>query len=79
MVYMMTHHELDVKGKLCPMPVIKSQNLAKKLPSGDSVTVIATDPGALHDVPSWCRISNHELIDIQEKNGEIHITFKIRG
>lgn len=59
------------------MPVIKSQNIIKQANDGDLVTVIATDPGALQDVPTWCRISNHELIETKESNGEIHITFKV--
>jgi tRNA 2-thiouridine synthesizing protein A len=54
--------DLDCRGLLCPLPVIK---LAKALPTvaiGDTVTVIADDPAAATDIPAWCRLRNQELV-----------------
>jgi tRNA 2-thiouridine synthesizing protein A len=54
--------DLDCRGVLCPLPVIK---LAKALPTvaiGDTVTVIADDPAAATDIPAWCRLRNQELV-----------------
>lgn len=59
----MTKYILDVSYLLCPMPVIKTQNKAKELTAGDELEVICTDPGALQDIPAWCRIFNHEVIE----------------
>ncbi|MCC5013656.1 MULTISPECIES: sulfurtransferase TusA family protein [unclassified Legionella] len=73
----MPHFELDARRLLCPMPVIKAQNMAKKLNHGDTLTIIATDPGAQHDLPSWCRINGHKLIDCIHKDDEIHITLQL--
>jgi tRNA 2-thiouridine synthesizing protein A len=75
----MAHYELDVCRLLCPMPVIKTQNLAKNLQHGDTLTVIATDPGTLHDLPCWCRINGHEIVDCKNSNGVIYITLKLQG
>jgi len=33
----------------------------------------STDPGAKSDIPAWCRINGHEVIDIQEVEYEIII------
>lgn len=73
----MPHYELDARRLLCPMPVIRAQNLAKKLQHGDTLTVIATDPGAKHDLPCWCRINGHQLLDCEDKEGEIHMTLQL--
>lgn len=53
--------ELDARGLLCPMPVIRAQDAIKKLPQGATLHLTATDPGTLHDIPAWCRIHGHEV------------------
>jgi tRNA 2-thiouridine synthesizing protein A len=73
----MSHYEVDARRLLCPMPVIKMQNLTKNLLHGDTVTLIATDPGARYDLPSWCRINGHQLVESKEIDGEIHLTVKL--
>jgi tRNA 2-thiouridine synthesizing protein A len=73
----MAKYELNVRRMLCPMPVIKTQNKVKELHNGDILTVIATDPGARHDVPSWCRMYGHEVIECKFEDDELYITIKI--
>ncbi|GAA1682531.1 hypothetical protein GCM10009745_28550 [Kribbella yunnanensis] len=58
--------ELDCRGLLCPLPVIK---LAKALPTvavGETVTVLADDPAAATDIPAWCRMRSQELVSAAE-------------
>ncbi len=73
----MSHHQLDARRMLCPMPVIRTQNFVTTLPAGDTVDVLCTDPGALHDIPAWCRIHGHEIINTQEQDGELIITVRV--
>lgn len=73
----MAHYELNARRLLCPMPVIKTQNMVKTLNHGDTITVFATDPGAHHDLPCWCRINGHQMIESKEIDEEIHITLQI--
>ncbi len=75
----MTHHELDARRMLCPMPVIKTQNKIKELVVGDILDVVCTDPGALSDIPAWARINGHEIINTSEHEGEIIITVRVKG
>lgn len=71
-------HTLDVRGQLCPIPVIRTQNQAKKLASGDILEVVCTDPGALNDIPAWCRIHGHTVLSSQTlSNHEVVITLEI--
>jgi tRNA 2-thiouridine synthesizing protein A len=75
----MSHHKLDARRLLCPMPVIKTQNKVKELSVGDILDVICTDPGAMSDIPTWARINGHEVIETAEKEGEIIITVAIKS
>ena len=52
---------LDARRLLCPMPVIRAQERVKDLAPGDMLEVICTDPGALHDIPAWCRLNGHRV------------------
>ena len=61
---------LNCRRMLCPMPVIKVQNALKDLEPGATLTVTCTDPGTVHDIPTWCRINGHEVIEQTENNGE---------
>lgn len=67
------HHELSARRLLCPMPVIKTQDKIKTLHPGDTLTVICTDPGVLHDIPAWCRINGHEVLTKVENEDDIQI------
>ncbi|MCK5263894.1 MAG: sulfurtransferase TusA family protein [Gammaproteobacteria bacterium] len=73
----MSSYELDARNSLCPMPVIKTQNKVNELQPGDILTVTCTDPGALNDIPAWCRINGHEVIDTTENNGVVVIEIRV--
>ena len=68
---------LDARGLLCPMPVIKTQNMIKAMHAGETLQVISTDPGVKQDIPTWCRINGHEVIDITEDQLDILISIRV--
>lgn len=73
----MSHHHLDARRLLCPMPVIRTQNRVAELAPGDTLDVICTDPGAAKDIPAWCRINGHELLGIEQGEGELVISVRV--
>ena len=73
----MSEHELDARHTLCPMPVIKTQNKIAGLAPGDVLRVTCTDPGALNDIPAWCRINGHKVIRTEERDDEVIISIEI--
>lgn len=73
----MTHHRLDVRYLLCPMPVIRTQNMVAELAPGDTVEVTATDPGALHDIPAWCRVHGHTVLTAVTDATEVRVTLRV--
>ena len=68
---------LDARGLLCPMPVIKAQDRIAGLRPGTVLEVWATDPGTLADVPAWCRVHGHEVLETTQANQEIRIRIKV--
>jgi tRNA 2-thiouridine synthesizing protein A len=62
---------------LCPLPVIKTQDKAAELQCGDTLEVVCTDPGALNDIPAWCRINGHEVLESHESDDEVFITLRV--
>ena len=69
--------KLNAENLLCPMPVIRTQDQAKKLNTGDQLMISCTDPGAKTDISAWCRISGHEVIEVKEQKDRILITILI--
>lgn len=61
--------QLDARGLLCPMPVIRTQTAVAGLPLGAVLAVTCTDPGCLQDLPAWCRVHAHELVAAQTLPG----------
>ena len=73
----MSSYRLDARNMLCPLPVIKTQDRAAGLQRGDILTVTCTDPGALNDIPAWCRINGHEVLNTEDGGDEVSITLKV--
>ncbi|CAC9596199.1 FIG01199485: hypothetical protein [Bathymodiolus heckerae thiotrophic gill symbiont] len=63
--------DLNVKKLLCPMPVIRLGELIEKIAVGDTIEMLASDPGVLHDIPAWCKVHGHKVLNIEEKTDEI--------
>lgn len=60
---------LDLKGLLCPIPVVKMAQAIKTVPLAGIIEATATDPGVMADIPAWCRTTGHKLLSMgrQEK------------
>jgi len=73
-------NKLDARRILCPLPVIRTQDAIKPLHNNDILEVTCTDPGTKHDIPSWCRINGHVIMQIKELTEQApkEIIFTIR-
>ncbi len=63
--------EVDARRLLCPMPVIRLQDCINQQSAGTRVRITCTDPGTLHDIPTWCRINGHEVLTTSEQQDEL--------
>ena len=67
---------LDVRGLLCPLPVIKTSQAIKQTPVGGVLEVLTTDPGSKPDLSAWARMTGNELLDVSEENELSRKVFK---
>ena len=56
---------LDLKGLVCPIPIVKVSQAIKQVQVGEVIEAIATDPGVLADIPAWCKTSGNELVKME--------------
>ncbi len=61
---------IDARGLSCPMPIVKTAQAIKAIPTGTHIELLATDAGSIKDVAAWCRATGNELID-QSSDGAV--------
>ena len=61
--------EIDTKGLLCPMPVVKTKLAFDDMAPGQVAKVLSTDPGAKKDFPAWCHETGNKLLGAREEKG----------
>ncbi len=60
--------ELDARGLLCPLPVLKARKRLSGLEPGEVLRLLADDPAAPLDVMHFCAEQGHVLV--RETRGE---------
>lgn len=55
--------EIDARGLLCPLPVLRARKRLQSLASGAHVRVLADDPAAVIDIPHFCAEAGHTLVE----------------
>lgn len=64
-------YKLDVSGHLCPIPVLRLRRQLEKMERGATISLVATDPMTLIDVPNFCRESGQSVKAVHEENDYI--------
>lgn len=65
----MATQTLDTKGMNCPIPIVKAKKAITGLQAGDTLEVLATDPGAVKDFEAFCRSTGNKLVEWNEDGG----------
>ncbi len=55
--------QLDARGLKCPLPVLKARKALKGLGDGQTLEVLATDPGSVDDFEAFCAVGGYELLE----------------
>ena len=67
----MTHDEdLDARGWLCPLPVLKARKRLAGLAPGAVLRMVADDPAAAVDVPHFCAEGGHALLSAGKEGAD---------
>jgi len=53
---------VDARGLSCPMPIVRTAQAVRSLPSGALIEVLATDPGSQKDFAAWSRSTGNGLV-----------------
>lgn len=53
---------VDMRGKQCPLPVLRAKLMLARIRAGEIVHVAATDPHATVDFQAFCARTGHELV-----------------
>ena len=70
----MAEHQLDARGLICPLPVLKARKVLLRLSAGDILRVRVTDRAAPKDFELFCKESGHVLQAVQESGADIEVT-----
>lgn len=62
---------VDAKGLSCPLPIVRTAQATKALPSGAVIEVLATDAGSVKDFAAWSKATGNELIE-QSVDGGVY-------
>jgi tRNA 2-thiouridine synthesizing protein A len=66
--------DLDAKGLLCPLPVLKARKRLQALASGQILRVEADDPAAMIDMPHFCTEAGHTMV-LTEDQGSAQVYY----
>jgi tRNA 2-thiouridine synthesizing protein A len=60
------------------MPVIRVQDRIAELQPGDELEAVCTDPGVLQDIPAWCRINGHLVLEQKAQDDEYILVIRVQ-
>ena len=59
----MADHELDTRGLNCPVPVMRMKKKMESMSSGQTLRVLASDPGSVQDFKAYAKQTGHILLE----------------
>jgi tRNA 2-thiouridine synthesizing protein A len=71
--------EIDLKGLICPMPMVRVSQSITSVPVGGVLKAVATDPACEADIPAWARLTGNEVLDIEKADGTITLYVRRNG
>jgi tRNA 2-thiouridine synthesizing protein A len=66
----MADQTLDARGLNCPLPVLRAKQALLGMTPGDTLEVLATDPGSVADFAAFCRVTGHALLESACTDGD---------
>lgn len=63
--------EIDARGLLCPLPVLRARKRLLALTEGRVLRVLTDDPAAVVDMPHFCAETGHSLLSATAEGGGI--------
>jgi TusA-related sulfurtransferase len=55
--------EIDTRGLNCPLPILKAKKALSDMQTGQTLKVLATDPGSVRDFLAFAKQTGNELLE----------------
>ena len=75
----MADKTLDAKGLNCPLPILRAKKALTDMAAGNTLEILATDPGAVKDFEAFCRTTGNELVESGEDAGTYRFLIRHTG
>ena len=62
--------ELDVRGLVCPLPILRTKKSLADMTTGQVLKIAATDPGAIIDFQVFADQTGNDLLSLSETTEE---------
>ncbi|HET9469564.1 MAG TPA: sulfurtransferase TusA family protein, partial [Usitatibacter sp.] len=66
------HTKLDLRGALCPGPIVEAKQLLKGMGPGEVLKLVSDCPGIEDDIVDWARVTGIEIAAIGETETGAH-------
>ncbi len=66
----------DLRGLICPMPVLKTRKRLSEMRPGERLAIETTDSLAVIDIPHFCQENGHHLISSETVQGGHRFTIE---
>lgn len=58
--------EIDATNLNCPLPILRCKKGLNEIEAGQTLKILATDPGSVKDFQAFCKQTGHELLQMDE-------------
>ena len=63
--------DLDCTGLYCPTPIFETRKKIDTMKSGSILKIVADDPAAESDIPSWAKTTGNEVLSMIKENDKV--------
>lgn len=71
--------EVDARGLNCPLPILRAKKALAEMQTGQTLRVLATDPGSVKDFQAFAKQTGNELLsqgEAADKSFEFYLKRK---
>ncbi len=68
--------KLDVKGKMCPMPVAFTKRKLETMASGQLLEVVGEGELEFDNVQRWAKNNGHQVVEVSKSENDFRIIIR---
>jgi tRNA 2-thiouridine synthesizing protein A len=71
--------ECDARNLNCPLPILRCKKSLSDIEAGQTLKILATDPGSVKDFQAFCKQTGHELLQMDDADSIFTFYIKKRA